>query len=640
MLLPAKTEKKIRDDLLKEDSIINKELLPIFVNMLKSSSTKMSQLWPEMEDKDATYRAVRMPDTEDREQAKKDKPIKIIVPVAFAQIQTAAAFLYDQFVTKQYLFEFAGVGPEDQTGDLMLMEDLRYQANKAKMLGKHYYSILDGLKYGFGVSKVDWRTIKEDRRVMKEASSPLTQMMKTLGVMPKKVESVEEFTIYEGNNITNVSPYCFLPDPSVPLARFQEGDFCGHEEEVTAGTVKREEGKLYWGTEFIKVDQPLPEGWEKTRPRKSGASFMTVSTIGKETSKVHGMIVLTELQFVFNPKEWKDKLDIDFGTDKIEKWVAVIANDVRIISLQPLNYLHGRYTYALWESAPDHNFFYNGGFLDSINELQKQVSWLINSHMVSVSQVLKNRFIVNPSAIHVEDLELGKTAIRTKLGFTGEFDRAFKQLNVQDVTQSHWNDVNQVQRLMQTTSGVSENAMGSYSTGRRSATQTRDVNSGASLRLNTIGSFHYNGYHIPVGEMILANTRQNRSKEMYEMVAGDDALKYPFESVYMPDARKIVADLDFAPYSVTSPNERYQRIQSLTQLAELLVNNPQAAQMLGKDPNKVLNYLAELQGIRNLDDFNMDQMRPVDAQVGNPAQIQQALAGGGQPADLFGNYLK
>jgi hypothetical protein len=651
-MLPTKSQDKINADLKKKESVINTQLLPVLVDFLTRSSSAMSAVWSSLEEKDKTYRAVRMPDDADKEAVKKDKPIKIVVPVALAQVQTAAAFLYDQYVNKDFLYEFAGVGSEDVTGDLLLQKDLKYQVSKAKILPTYYNGILDGLKYGFGVGKVDWRVKKEKRRVMIDDTGALAGIQEGLGglfsmfgveqpaaLKPQKIEKVEEFTTFEGSHVTNVSPYCFFPDPSVPLARFQEGDFVAHEEEVTIGSLKREEGKLYHGTEHIETGDALSNEWLTSRHRRAGRSFVT-NERGTGKGSVTGMAVFTEVQFILNPKEWKDKLDIDFGTTEVEKWVAVVANDRRIISLEPLSYLHGRFTYVIWESSPDHSFFFNGGFLDSINELQKQVTWLINTHMASVSQAIRNRFMVNPSNVHVEDIENDRTAIRTKLGFTGEFERAIKQVQVQDVTAGHWNDVMQVQRIMQTVSGVSENAMGTYSTGRRSATQTRDVNSGASLRLNTIGSFHYNGWHIGLGEQILANTRQNRSEEMYANIVGDESKTIPFDQVYMSSPAKIVADLDFTPYSVTSPNERNNRIKTLTELATLLMTNPEATMMLRKDPAKVITYLAKLQGIENMDAFNLDEQRPVEATVGDQAQIQDALAKGGMPMDVFNPFLK
>ena len=635
-MLPTKTQKDINTDLLKEDSVINRQLLPVLKNMVRTSASKMQELWTGWENVDRIYRAIRVADDADKDATKKGQPAKTIIPLGYAQVQTAAAFLFDSYVTRQDLFEFAGVGPEDQNGDLNLLKDLNYQAKKAAVLPKIYLNLLDGLKYGVGIKKTDWRVKREKRRVMREQTGMLASLGAALGMTLPKVESVEDLVTYEGNNVINVSPYSFFPDPSVPLARFQEGDFVAHEEERTLQSIKILEGTQFFGTEHLKAE--YNEAWKNERPRRSGAGF-TVNTMSLQENKVHGLVVLTEVQFTLNPTEWKDKLELDFGTMNAEKWVAVIANDRRIISLQPLNYLHGDFTYDLWESSPDHNFFANGGLIDSIQELQSMVSWLVNSHVSSVSQTIRNRFLVNPMHVHVEDIENNRIAIRVKPTYSGDLERAITQLNVTDVTANHFNDVASIMRFIQVTTGVTENAQGIYSSGRRSAAQTRDVNGGAALRLNTLGSLHSFGSFEPMARQFLANTRQNRSKEVYQQIVGASALKYPFESVYMTDPSKVAADYDFKSYSYTNPNEKEMRIKNITELVGILISTPQASVMLNKDPGKLITYLAELNGIDNIERFNAQPSPGISAVIGTQEEADAALASGGAPVDLFGEQL-
>lgn len=638
-MLPTKTQKDINADLSREDSVIVRELLPQLQKMLKSSASKMQEYWTSWETADRTYRAIRLPDEADKESARKGLPAKTIIPLAYAQVQTATAFLFDAYANKMDLFEFAGTGAEDQSVETALLKDLNYQAKKANVLPKIYFNLLDGLKYGVGIAKTDWRTKTEKRRVQKETT--LGKLGAVLGIsLPIQrafTETVEDLVVYEGNNVINVSPYAFYPDPSVPLARFQEGDFVGHEEERTLQSVQLQEGKTFFGTQFIKTE--YNEQWLKERPRRSGAGF-TAGTIGSEGSKVHGLVVLTEIQFTLNPSEWKDKLDLDFGTMQPDKWVAVVANDRRILSLQPLSYLHGDYTYSLWESSPDHNFFANEGLISSIFELQNMVSWFVNSHVASVSQTIRNRFIVDPTKIDVNDIENNRIAIRTKPGHTGEFNRSIEQLKIVDATANHLNDVASLMRFIQITTGVTENAQGIYSTGRRSAAQTRDVNGGAALRLNTIGSLHSFNSFEPMAKQFLANTRQNRTELLYRQIVGEQlAAKYPFASVYMSDPSKVAADYDFKPYRSVNPNEKEQRIASITELVGILLSNPQAAAMLNKDPGKLIEHLAEMQGIDDLSRFNATQAPGINAVIGTQGDAEAALNSGGSPVDIFGEQL-
>ena len=76
------------------ESKLQQEVLKKTRTYLKSSSEKMSQFYDRWDRNDDIYRGYRVLDRDDKDAASKKEPTKIIVPVTFAQVQTAISFVF------------------------------------------------------------------------------------------------------------------------------------------------------------------------------------------------------------------------------------------------------------------------------------------------------------------------------------------------------------------------------------------------------------------------------------------------------------------------------------------------------------------------------------------------------------------
>lgn len=618
--------------LLKEgrDSPLESALRNELNKFMKASSTKMQNYWANWENAQAKYAGVQPKDEDDKNSRAAGEPEKVLIPVTFAQVQTAACFLAGTFSQKERLYELKGQGPEDSKFTDALEVDLDYQVRKDKMLLKQYMFFVDVLKYGFGVMKVTWEERKCLMRIAKQVpqTSPIGKLAAMFG-MPaettmKMEEAVEEVLQYEGNVLTNIAPYCFFPDPGLPVARFQEGSFVGHEELVSRASLISKEGKLYYGTKHIKnFSKGSPEFDQ--RPRWFQQDFDPMS----ENRDERNSVIFTEIQFTLVPKEWNEKFkdaEISFGDEEVPvKFVACIANDDKVIRFERLNYLHGEYTYVIGEYLPDHTQHVSMGMADKIDELQQLQTWFINSHIANVKKVIRNQVVVDPSKVHTEDFTNGNTVVRLKGGATTDMDKVFRQLAVSDVTKGHVADADNLMSMIQLVTGVNDNALGAYSGGRRSAYEARQVNTGAALRLKLHGSVLWHQALEPLGQQMLANTRQSRSAETYNKIVGARAQEAPFEQTILADPNSIAGAYDFVPFDGTLPSEKQQFANQLSEILTTVLGNPNA-QALGLDPNKLLKKVAELYGMNNLGDFKMDAM-PM------PQGIPPAPAQGGLPPE-------
>lgn len=653
-------QEAVNRDLAENDqtsSPFQKHIVELCMKYMRISSERMSRFHDGWDNNDFIYRGYRIMDKDDKDAVKDNEPPKIIVPITFAQVQTAVSFLISMYTQRDVLYQLNGRGPEDEKHCGALEADLDYQLTKQRYLVKLYCFLLDTFKYGFGVQKISWVTEYERLRVGKkvESFSMIGNISKLFGGNPTPEisyqESVEEVLSYEGNKIINVAPFSFYPDPSVTLARFQEGKFVAHDEETSRVAVTKLEGNLYFGTG--KIPHNIPPEDMKMRRRRTGRMFaetgMSVGALVPGTNEGKDRVdcvVLSEIQFEAVPAELSERTGFDLGKEKVPiKFVAVLGNDKKLIRFEPLGYLHDKYTFALAEYSPDNSAFYNPGLSDTIYELQNMITFFLNSHMVNVRKIIQNRFIGDDTKINMEDVKSNAPFIRLKQSGM-PLDRIYKQLEVMDVTKQHVSDMDTLIKLVQVVTGINENALGQYAGGRRSATEARSVNAGAAARLKLHGQLIWTQGLEPMGQQLLANTRQGRTREVYSRIVGDMARLSPFEQTILADPKQIAGAYDFMPFDGTLPSDRQFQAGVFQELLTGLLQNPQAAQILDMDPKKVIEHIAELYGIRNMEDFRFDQQgNPTlppgpQAQVMPDAQVQQMIQNGGMaPVDMTGEGI-
>ena len=623
----------INKDLAENDSnssSFQKKVVEMCNRYVKLSAEQMSRFHDGWDNNDFIYRGYKLFDKDDKDAVKDGEPPKIIVPITYAQTQTAISFILSTFSQRDAFYQLVGVGPEDCHKVQALETDLNYQMTKQKHLFKLYCYLLDTFKYGFGVMQCQWGTDYTKMRINKKVESfgalgKVGQMF-GMNVQPtvSYVEDLGDVLMYEGNKLENISPFTFYPDPSVVLSQFQTGKFVAHDIETSRTAVIKKEGKTYFGTSKIPVTIPPDE--LKDRKRRTGRLFgdkvgdrSVVPGPGEGSQRVDA-IVLTEVMVELIPRKATEDLGMGLGNDETPvKFLAVIGNDRKLIRFEPAGYLHNEFNYAMSEYSPDHNTFYNPGLSDTIYELQNIITFFLNSHIVNVRKIIQNRFVADPSKIEMEDFRNNATVIRLKQAGL-PIDRILKQLDVHDVTSGHVADMDTLVKLVQVVTGINENALGQYAGGRRSATEARSVNAGAAARLKMHAQLIWQQGLGPLGHQILSNTRQGRTEKVYNMIVGAIAQKAPFADTIFADPESLAGGYDFLPYDATLPSDRQQQAGIFQELLTGIISNPMAAQALNLSPIKLLDHIAELYNIRNMGDFALNPQ-----QNGLPQQPQMQV---------------
>ena len=535
------------------------------------------------------YDATRKPDRLDVQASRDREPKKMVVPLTYAQINTFIAFCFMLLGQRKRLFELEATGAEDhdlvEVSEKVLARDLRH--NQFALVLFQFF--LDLGRFGLGVVKHGW---VEEKLFVKRR-----QATEVMGQELEVKESYVAVRAFEGNRVQAVSPYKFFPDCRLPLTRFQEGEFCATEDEYTK--VRLQELEAFG--ECAGVEQIEPFDGLQLAERRERSRFTNINL--DDPTADSNMVCVTEVQVKLVPAEFEIEPGKKLGKEKFPvKFLVWYANDCRVIRLEEMNYAHGKFTVESAQFTPDMHKQLNKSLSSVIEMLQETVDWFTNARVASVRRTLDNQLVVDPAAVDMTTVENRSRVILLKKGVsrTG-IDRYIYPLPVQDVTSGHIQDVQHLIGVTQMTTSISENVMGNYHGGRRSATEARVVNQGAAGRLSMIAKLVWDGAIAPLGHAMLTNARQSMSQETFEKIVGLE--KVQVYQLFVQPLEVLAANEDVFVFDGTLPSEKAYLAQSLQEILAMVLQNPQAALMLGIGANELLREIYELRGVTGLSRF-------------------------------------
>lgn len=614
-------------------SEFHKTLLEDCKNLIKMSRCEMAKNYSSWDQQDMIVRGIRCEDKEDIEAAKRDKPIKMVVPSTYAQVMTFTSFIFLLYNQNRNFYELLPTGDEDfgkKRSDCELILDRDVKRNEFNNL---IFQDLFGLaRFGLSITECCWT-----RDIVRAfvTPDPGVATFQSVEVPVREGSQWQEVVKYEGNLVRTISPYRFFPDTRFPLVDFRKGEFCGGEEEYS----KSQLYKLEAAGEVAGIDQiqPLPRNWETGR----GAVTRTMMQQGTRyngylqgPSKVEGTVLVTKLQrwivpskYTFGPKDTK------LGPEEFPILYHVwYANDTRLIRLEPAYWWHNEFGWAVSQFTPDMHHTVSTGLADLIYRLQDVITWLINARITDVRRNIRGRYLVNPSLIDTKSLD-GEGDVYLRKGASAmDLSRGAVPLPVQDVTRTHMTDADLLGKVMEVVTGVNSNAMGQYSSGRRSARQTDVVTAGSSGRMKMHAQLIWETGPGRIGRLMLSNSRQSLSFDQFARVIGQVAPDVQERYVaFKGTPEEVICGSDYFTFDSTLSSEKGFIAQALQELLIAVIGNPLAAQQLDIDPRTLLAEIQYLRGVGNVSRFSLSRQMAAGAPPLPPVVVPAATGTGGLP---------
>ena len=471
-----------RDLLRGPNSPIHQKILQFHTNRIKASERYWGGRHERYREAERQYRAFRVPDETDRQTA--ERPLtqgvqKLVIPFGYAVMQSLLAFCMLTIAQRKPLIPVQGIGGKDVRAGLLLeaLLDVQAQSMQPSLQLVWYQQIFDAFRYGVGIVKGAW-TVREFPTLVR-AQQPMTDLFgAVIGIEDALLE--RDVIAYEGNQLINVSPFDFFPDPRRPLADFQRGEFVYHRMRRSMTELKQLEAQGF----LVGVDR-IPRhgrggdetaGQDSDNPRIVDLPSQDSESLAIDAVDYDGdpYVTIHEGVAYCMPQDF----GIESTSTTPRRYGVTLANLSQVLRFEPVVEPSHRYNFEVYECSYDWHSPANHGLIEIFSGLQYYYSWLFNSRMAAVRRTLNNEMVVDPSILEEMDLldpEPGRL-LRVKRDHYGEgmVDKAVFPITVQDTTQGHLTgDAAVVQDLIQTVIGVSNLSMGMPNPGRRAATEVQ-----------------------------------------------------------------------------------------------------------------------------------------------------------------------
>lgn len=622
---------RMRPDTSHEETDLHQKVLKALMARYNMSKRAMSSRHPGWKRADEDFKGYTPESVEDkrRKQAREKGQLEyttITVPLTYAMLQTAHTYWTSVFLSRDPIYQLRGRHGEAEQGVLAMEALLEYQVTVGKQLVPLFIWLLDPGRYGFGVLRNFWKN--ETKRVSRlfEVSDRDENGL----VIPGRTfidRKVEEVSGYRGNSLYNVRPYNWYPDPRVPLAEFQQGEFCADTTYRNFNSLKRDGG--YFNLDAL------------SDFRKGNAGTVRIENVGSEQQQLptieatldndsvgdKGSAHLLDMTVDLIPSEWGLATD-----DQSEKWAFTVADEKVIIAAEPFGHYHDEFPYDLLMYEVEGYALDIRGMLEIGRDFNTAQSWLVNSHMFNVRRALNDQLVVDPSRVVLKDLTQGGPGkiIRAKPSAYGTPMRdAVHQLPITDITRSHLTDLNIIGEIASQILGINDNVMGTLDRGgRKTATEIRTASTFSISRLKTVAEYYSASGFAPLIQQMVANTKQfyfeqGQPGEVALRVAGDNSQDLQKISV-TPEA--IAGEFDYSPVDGTLPVDRLAQAGLFKELLLGIISQPQLATAYNIDG--MLNTIARLSGIRNLKQFKIEVLPDAEMAQQVKAGNQVPLNGG------------
>jgi len=554
------------------------------------------------------------------------KRSKLVLPVSYANMQILLTYMSAAFLQRPY-FRYKGFGPEDIVAAKIMEAVIQQQADRYSWGLNLHTHWRDGFAYGIGPIATRWRhdrgyqTIREDFGVQ----SLISNLFIKTGTKRKRKRRF----LSEGNEFINPDPYLFLPDPSVAVSDFQEGEFVMFIERTTLSKVLSMENNER-GFFNVKYDKHI-----------SGRSILCTMDKNREDWKLGDRKIsannpLDRLwAFITIIPDQFPSVENPVGVGSVpEKWRFILDGDQVIVSAMPLGLNHEKYPITVCAPNHDGHSVSPISHIEAIQDIQTLIDLLFASHIDNVRTAVNNQFIYDPLMVNTKDINNPAPGKRIRLNEPafgkGLIDKVFKQIPVNDVTRGNVADADYLIGLMRNSVAGSDGATGQIvNRGPRiSAAQFTGSRITGLSRIGMAAEIISLQSHNELARMVAEHTQQFMKNETFIEVT--QGLIAALENDFGKFGRRIknqrlsvhpldlIINYDLEAGDANVPGT--EDVEGLFSLLTMAMQNP----VLMQDVNitKMFKHIARQLGVKNIDQFmNAPEVK------GNEEVLQQVDKG-------------
>jgi len=612
---------------LKPDSKFHTNLRNKIWTRARESRNEMSKrfpAWREVDRKMTIYIPLK-----DKEQAlqKKDtsKPVSIVFPYSYSMLEALLTYLTMAFF-QDPMFQYEGVEDDDTIGAMLMELVIRLHCIKNKVPLAVHTSLRDSLCYGIGPAIPGWKQIYGKKAIK---SSIVTRS--DIGEQTENTVNYIESLLFEGNDLSNIDPYMFLPDPSVSSNNTQDGEFVGWVDRDNLMNMLSEENQPNSGMFNVRYlhakkdkKSSLANDQSERETKLGGATDVRRGLTGS-TSPVDNINMYVNLI----PKEW------ELGDSEYpEKWFFTLSADDVITRCEKATHNHGMYPVAVASPEFDGYSATPIGRMEVLYGLQHTLDFLFNSHVSNVRKAINDMLVVDPYLVNINDLkdpEPGKLIRLRRPAWGRGVDKVVQQLGVNDITRNNIADSAYITSWMDRISGADTSMQGALRQSgpeRLTRGEFQGTRSSAMSRLQRIAMLIGMQFMQDIGTQYAVHTQQYLSEEQFVRITGryreQLAKNFGKTSGSIPvSPYDLAVGVDFIPRDGSIPGGNFSEVW--VEMFKIIGTTPELMQQF--DVTRIFMYIAQQLGAKNVEDFRRN-INQVQGQTMPDEQVeQQAQAG-------------
>lgn len=596
-------------------------VLSYLLERIKMAEDAMSKFYPRWQIAERKMQAyLNLPNYEQmlkdmNDSSKPPAPAIIMFPYKYAVVSTIVTYGMNVFCSKDPMFNL-GADSKEAADVVRYMETmLQRHAEKSKMIARIWQLLLDGQVYGMGVVRCMW-DIKQGKRTVVRPPTESERMMYASNpdALPSQLRTSEERVVWAGNDVCNIDPFMFFPDPNVPMTEVSDrGEFVFWREFVGKHILlsQQNQGNLAYvdKVEPSQGDNHDSKWWNLShRSVLAGGDAHAGDNLRKNHVGQNNTYMFDQGTVEIIPAE------LGLGPEtKPVKWLFGILNKTQIVQAQEVNLNHGRHPIEVSEPYTLGYSFGSPALGDYIGPVQDILSWFVDSHIYNVRAALNNQWVFDPSKVDEKSLKYpqpGKHIRLKPLAYGTDVRTAIQQLPVQDVTRNHMSDLQVFTRIGDMVSAVNDTARGVQPTGgRRTATENRMTGEAGASRLAGMMKLISQQAIVRIVEQMTLNIQQLQDMDMWTKVIGQEAMAKAGQQL-------LSMDFTFPAHDGTLPLDRIANFEHWKEILFGMAQS-QVLQTTHSFP-KIFEYVAQLGGATNISSFRLVSEPEMDklAQMG------------------------
>jgi hypothetical protein len=323
--------------------------------------------------------------------------------------------------------------------------------------------------------------------------------------------------------VKNIRPEDFFTDSSYKVSKFQSGRFAAHRYIESADNIFELKDKVYFNTEFIMDKDGItaynenPWGLEATGPHEE------LFTLDPDFQKRH--VELFEIQAKVMPSKYNLLSSGDAAADDIQTWLFTVAPNGVILRAEPLDNLHGKFTYAALEPFPLTDDYISPGLVELLEPLQDEINFLVNSHRMEVRRNIRGTVVYRRDAVDFRGFNPFRMPpyLPTKPHYRGPMGDIHTTIEGSRVTGDHLQGMGIFIEAAERASGVSSLTQSIPLQGSRTATEVGSVQQASISRLQVMAGLMGATGLRDLGQMVAMDNQQYLNENFIAKIGGPDA---------------------------------------------------------------------------------------------------------------------